>query len=46
MSNGRRLLVIDAELDHAHRRLTLSRAADLEPFLRRARAVKLRAIAR
>lgn len=31
--------------DHAHLRLTLSRAADLEPFLRRTRMVKLRALA-
>jgi uncharacterized protein len=44
MSNGRRLLVTNADLDHAHRRLTMSRAADLEPFLRRMRALKLEAI--
>jgi uncharacterized protein len=42
---GARLVVRDAERDHAHLRLTLSRAADLEPFLRRTRAVKLRALA-
>lgn len=44
MTEGRRLLLLDSGADHAHRRLTMSRAADLEPFLRRARAVKLRAI--
>lgn len=46
MTMGRRLVVKDAERDHAHLRVTLSRAADLEPFLRRLRAVKLRALAR
>lgn len=44
MTEGRQLLLIDSAADHAHRRLTMSRAADLEPFLRRARAVKLRAL--
>jgi predicted nucleotidyltransferase len=46
MMTGRRLFANDAEADHAHRRTTLSRAADIEPFLRRTRAVKLRALAR
>ncbi len=44
MSEGQRLVLVDAAADHAHRRLVLSRAADLEPFLRRARAVKIGAI--
>ncbi len=43
---GRPLVIADAMRDHAQRRLVLSRAADLEPFLRRARATKLQAIAR
>ena len=46
MTTGRRLVAKDAERDHAQLRVTLSRAADLEPFLRRLRAVKLRALAR
>jgi predicted nucleotidyltransferase len=46
MADGVRLLSLDPAKDHAHRRLMLSRAADLEPFLRRTRAIKLRAIAR
>ena len=46
MTMGRRLVVKDAERDHAQLRVMLSRAADLEPFLRRLRAVKLRALAR
>jgi predicted nucleotidyltransferase len=46
MTTGHRLLVIDSEQDHAHLRLMMSRAADLEPFLRRARAVKLATIGR
>ena len=46
MTTGQRLVVYDPEQDHAHLRLMLSRAADLEPFLRRARAVKLAAIGR
>ena len=45
MTGGTRLMVVDAALDHAHLRTTLSRAADLEPFLKRARAVKLAALA-
>lgn len=46
MTGGRRLMVADPVLDHAHLRTTLSRAADLEPFLKRTRAVKLAALAR
>jgi hypothetical protein len=39
--DGRRLLVTDAEAEHAFRRETMLRAADLEPFLRRTRKRKL-----
>ena len=46
MTAGRRLLLIDSDRDRAQLRTTLSRAADLEPFLRRSRATKLRALAR
>ena len=46
MTDGIRLYCADVEADHAARRTALLRAADLEPFLRRARRVKLRAIAR
>ena len=46
MTEGIRVFCVDMEADHAARRMALLRAADLEPFLRRARAVKLRAIAR
>ena len=46
MTEGRMLVVNDDEAEHAHRRLVLSRAADLEPFLRRTRQVKLRALSR
>lgn len=45
MTEGRRLLAVDVGLDRAHLRVVLSRAADLEPFLRRARAIKLQVIA-
>ena len=45
MTSGIRLLVNDAEAEHAELRVTLSRAADIAPFLRRARETKLRAIA-
>jgi predicted nucleotidyltransferase len=45
MTAGRRLMLTDPALDHAHLRTTLSRAADLEPFLRRTRAVKLTVLA-
>ena len=46
VSHGCRLFCSDEESDHAFVRTTLSRAADLEPFLRRARAVKLGSLAR
>jgi predicted nucleotidyltransferase len=45
MTAGDRLLVRDPALDHSHLGQTLSRAADLEPFLRRTRALTLRALA-
>lgn len=45
MTRGKRLAMADAALDHTHLRLVLSRAADIEPFLRRARAIKLAALA-
>jgi predicted nucleotidyltransferase len=44
--DGHRVFCADAQRDHAFRRVTLSRAADLVPFLRRVRRVKLDAIAR
>jgi predicted nucleotidyltransferase len=44
MIDGRLLFCRDAEADRAHRRAVLSRAADLEPFLRRTRRTKLAAI--
>jgi len=46
MATGTRLVVADAALDLAHQRLVRSRAADLEPVLRRARIVKLQALTR
>ena len=46
MTKGRRVFVADAAADHACLRTALSRAADLEPFLRRARRVKLTALSR
>jgi predicted nucleotidyltransferase len=46
MTTGTRLMVTDASLDRAHLCVVLSRAADLEPFLRRTRAVKLAALRR
>jgi predicted nucleotidyltransferase len=46
MRDGQRLFCADLELDHAARRTALSRAADLEPFLRRMRTIKLAALAR
>jgi predicted nucleotidyltransferase len=46
MTEGRRVLLADAAADHAHLRAMLSRAADLEPFLRRMRAIKLDALSR
>jgi uncharacterized protein len=41
---GRLLLCNDPELEHAYRRDVMIRAADLEPFLRRARERKLAAL--
>ena len=41
-----RVFTADVEVDHAFRRTVLSRAADLEPFLRRTRRVKLQALGR
>jgi uncharacterized protein len=46
MTTGRTLTVNDREAEHAHRRLVLSRAADLEPFLRRTRRIKLQVLGR
>ncbi|MBI4264847.1 MAG: nucleotidyltransferase domain-containing protein [Acidobacteria bacterium] len=46
MTEGARVFCADPEADHAARRTALLRAADLEPFLRRTRRVKLHAIAR
>ena len=46
MTEGRQIFVADAVADHAHLRTMLSRAADLEPFLRRTRTVKLAALTR
>ena len=46
LTTGRRLFCRDAETDHAVLRTTLSRAAVIEPFLRRTRRVKLAAIRR
>jgi hypothetical protein len=44
--DGVRIQVTDQEADRAFRRTTASRAADLEPFLRRMRRIKLDAIGR
>jgi hypothetical protein len=46
LTAGRRVFCHDAEADHAFLRTALSRAADLEPFLRRTRRIKLAAIKR
>jgi predicted nucleotidyltransferase len=46
MTAGERVVVLDREADHTFLRTTLSRAADLEPFLRRTRRVKLSALRR
>ena len=46
VTEGRRILCPDAEADHAYVRDVMLRAADLEPFLRRARQVKLAALGR
>jgi predicted nucleotidyltransferase len=45
-TRGRPVLVADAELEHAFRRDAQLRAADLAPFLARARRLKLQALAR
>lgn len=46
VTKGRRAFCADSEADHAFVRNTLLRAADLEPFLRRTRRVKLLALTR
>jgi predicted nucleotidyltransferase len=46
VSRGIRVFCRDAAADHAFVRTSLLRAADLEPFLRRTRRVKLAAIRR
>ena len=46
LTRGRRIVCRDAEADHAFLRDTLLRAADLEPFLKRMRRLKLAALAR
>ncbi len=46
VTRGRRIFCRDTELDHAFVRDAQLRAADLEPFLRRTRRVKLEALAR
>jgi predicted nucleotidyltransferase len=46
VSRGRRLACSDEEADHAFVRDAMLRAADLEPFLRRTRRLKLEALAR
>jgi hypothetical protein len=43
---GRQVYCADADADRDFRRNTLLRAADLEPFLARMRALKLAALAR
>lgn len=46
VTTGRRIVTVDPEADHVFVRTTLSRAADLEPFLRRTRRIKLEALGR
>jgi predicted nucleotidyltransferase len=46
LTTGRPMFVADANADRAFLRIVLSRAADLEPFLRRMRRIKLAALAR
>lgn len=46
VTRGRRLFCRDAEADHRFRRTTLLRAADLEPWLRWTRRIKLEALRR
>jgi len=43
--DGRRVYCRDAEADHAFVRTVMLRAADLEPFLRRTRELKMEAMA-
>ena len=44
VTRGRRVWCLDRDSDHAFVRTTRLRAADLEPFLRRTRRVKLGAL--
>jgi predicted nucleotidyltransferase len=46
VTRGRRIFCRHGEADHAFVRTAMLRAADLEPFLRRARRVKLAALER
>jgi predicted nucleotidyltransferase len=46
VTRGRRILLRDATLDHDYVRDVQLRAADLEPWLRRLRAIKLEALRR
>ncbi len=46
MTTGVPIVRTDAAADHAFRRAVLSRAADLEPFLRRMRRIKLASLGR
>jgi hypothetical protein len=46
MTDAQRVAVFDQEADRAFRRTMLSRAADIGPFLRRTRRVKLAALGR
>ena len=45
-TRGRRVFCLDAAMDHAFVRDAQLRAADIDPFLRRMRELKLRAIRR
>jgi predicted nucleotidyltransferase len=46
VTSGRRVFVADAEAEHAFRRDVQLRAADLEPWLRRVRRVRLEQLTR
>ena len=46
VTRGRQVYRADAEVDHAYRRDVQLRAADLEPFLRRTRRIKLAGLRR
>jgi len=46
LTAGRQIVLHDRDADRAFLRTTLSRAADLEPFLRRMRQIKLAALGR